>query len=85
MENIEGYKRLGEAVILKAAQDYVAALRRLRRNPRDYKAQDTVAECEKFLRERMGIFTTAEIDGEEIIRELRRKAEHGGKVRRAKQ
>ena len=84
MEDIEGYKRLGKAVILKAAQDYVAALRRLRKNPRDYKAQDIVAECEKFFRERMWMFTTAEIDGEEIIRELRRKAEHGGRVRRGK-
>lgn len=39
MENIEGYKRLGEAVILKAAQDCVAALRSVRRSPKDYKAQ----------------------------------------------
>lgn len=84
-ENIFGYIRLGEAVILQAAEDYLRALRLLDKHPRDSKAQYTVKECEDFFRNRMGMFTISEIDGEAIIKAVRRRIKTGGRIRRAKQ
>lgn len=83
--NIDGYIRLGEAVILQAAEDYLRALRALDRHPNDSKVQYTVKECEDFFRNRMGMFTISEIDGDSIIKALRKRAKGNGRIRRAKQ
>lgn len=83
--SIEGYLRLGEAVILQAAEDYLRALRLLDKHPQDSKALYTVKECEDFFRNRMEIFSASEIDGEAIIKAIRRKVKAGGRIKRAKQ
>lgn len=74
--NIDGYMRLGEAVIMQAAKDYMKALRQLNKHPRDSAAKYTVKECESFFRNRMGMYMVSDIDGETIIRELRRKVDN---------
>lgn len=83
--NISGYLRLGEAVILQAAEDYLRALRTLDKHPKDSAARYTVKECEDFFRNRMGMFTTSEIDGGAIIKALRQRAKSSGRIKRAKQ
>lgn len=74
--NIDGYMRLGEAVIMQAVKDYMRALHKLEKHPRDSAAKYTVKECESFFRERMGMYVVSDIDGEAIIRELRRKVDN---------
>jgi hypothetical protein len=74
--NIDEYMRLGEAVIMQAARDYMKALRQLNKHQRDSAAKYTVKECESFFRNRMGKYVVSDIDGEAIIRELRRKVDN---------
>ncbi|MDU7709410.1 MAG: hypothetical protein E7J94_19285 [Clostridium sp.] len=74
--NIDENMRLGEAVIMQAARDYMKALRQLNKHQRDSAAKYTVKECESFFRNRMGKYVVSDIDGEAIIRELRRKVDN---------
>lgn len=59
--NIDGYMRLGEAVIMQAARDYMKALRQLNKHQRDSAAKYTVKECESFFRNRMGKYVVSDI------------------------
>lgn len=44
----ENYRALADAIILRAVKDFQHAYRRLRRNPNDKKAQDSVREITNF-------------------------------------
>ena len=44
----ERYARLANAIILQAVKDFRPAYRRLKRNPNDRSAQDTVREITNF-------------------------------------
>lgn len=47
--DIEGYLRLGNAVVENTVSDWRKAVRALRRNPRNKNAQAMLIECEDFL------------------------------------
>ena len=70
---IEGYQRLSAAVVEQAVKDYTRALRRLYRLPYDREAMDGKAECERFFRRDMGMYS--DLDGESIIMEIRNKVD----------
>lgn len=65
----EGYALCAAKVVEQAAQDYRRALRRLHYHPADQAAQDAKAECERFFRRDMGMYS--DLDGEAIIREIK--------------
>ena len=67
---MNGYRRLANEIILCAVKDYRAAKRKLKRNPNNYAAKDTVAEVERFFRSDW-YKTLTDIDGETLIRKLR--------------
>lgn len=66
--NIDGYKNLAFAVVIKAAQDYRIALKRLHRRPDDILANRTRKDCERFFRDEVSYYT--EIDGLVIMRKI---------------
>lgn len=70
---MEGYRTLAIAIIEQAVKDYRCALRKLRRKPDNGVALHTVMECERFFRRDMG--TYSDLDGEAIIREIRKKVQ----------
>ena len=63
------YERLGNAVILQAAEDYRRALRKLKRSPENRDAIEEALGIERFFRSGWyGILTG--VDGEYLIRRL---------------
>lgn len=70
---MDGYERLANEIILLAVKDYRGALKKLKRNPHNYAAKDTVAEVERFFRSDWYKELT-EVDGEMLIRKLREEA-----------
>lgn len=44
------YESLAEGVIVQACNDFAEAVKRLKRNPNDYKAFLEKRECERFFR-----------------------------------
>lgn len=54
-------------------QDYRRALRRLYHHPGDQAAQDAKTECERFFRRDIGMYS--DLDGESIIRAIRKRVE----------
>ena len=47
---MDGYEKLANAIIIQAAKDYRAALRRLRRKPGNKDAQNEKESIERFFR-----------------------------------
>lgn len=74
MVNLEGYKRLGNAVILQAVKDYMTALRKKEKNKNDSVVNSEIDNCEEFFRKRMKAFTMADIDGNAVIKALQERA-----------
>lgn len=74
MVNLEGYKRLGNAVILQAVKDYMAALRKKEKNKNDSVVNSEIDNCEEFFRKRMKAFTMADIDENAVIKALQERA-----------
>lgn len=70
---IDGYQRLCAAVVEQAAKDYTRALRRLHRHPHDREAIDGKAECERFFRREIQLYS--DLDGEYIMRKIREKVD----------
>lgn len=69
----ERYEALANAIIVQAAEDYKAALRQLRQNPRFGDALRVKVEVERFFRSNwFGVLTT--LDGEWLIEALRKEA-----------
>ena len=67
----DGYTKLANAIVVRAAQDYRQALRALKRNPKNDAAQNTVREAERFFRSGWYQALTA-VDGEYLIEMLRK-------------
>ena len=64
------YERLANAIILQAVTDYRAALKRIRRSPKNQDAIDDALRIERFFRS--GWFSQlTSVDGESLIRRLR--------------
>ena len=71
--NTEACQNLANAIIIKAANDYRAALRRQLRNPGSVKADHDIREIERFFRSNWFTCLTT-IDGEYMIERLRKEA-----------
>ena len=74
----DNYKALANAIILQAVKDFRPAYRRLKRNPNDKLAQDTVREITQFFCSDY-FCTLTDLDGpallNRIIREMDEKYE----------
>ena len=65
----EAYIKLSNAIIIQAAKDYRAALKRLKKHPHDTDARGVKNECERFFRSQWYSQLTS-VDGEFIIRKI---------------
>lgn len=63
------YERLANAIILQAVTDYRAALKRVKRNPKDRERMDEALRIERFFRSGWYQCLT-NVDGEYLIRRL---------------
>ena len=63
------YERLANAIILQAVTDYRAALKRIKRNPKNRETIDEAMRVESFFRSGWYSQLTA-VDGEYLIRRL---------------
>ncbi len=69
-----GHQALANAIVKQAAQDYLAALKTLRRHPDSKAAMAEVMEIEKFLHSPWyGVLT--QVDPDYLIRRLRRETD----------
>ena len=66
----EAVTRLANAIVITAAKDYRAALKKLKRNPGNKDAMATAMECERFFRSKWYMALTT-VDGEWLINKLR--------------
>lgn len=64
------YERLANAIILQAVTDYRAALKLIRRSPKNQDAIDEALRIERFFRSAWYSQLTS-VDGEYLIRRLR--------------
>ena len=64
------YEELANAIIIRAAKDYRAAARKLKRNPHNHLAQAEIDSIERFFRSDWYKCLT-EVDGEMLIRKLK--------------
>lgn len=66
------YENLANAIIVQAARDYMAALKKLKKNPRNREAMSDAMKLEQFFHSSWyGVLTTA--DPDYLIGELREK------------
>lgn len=66
------YQNLANAIVAQAAQDYLSALKRLKKNPRNRTAMDEAMQLEKFFHSGWyGVLTG--VDPDYLIRKLREK------------
>jgi hypothetical protein len=67
---MDPYEKLANAIILQAVKDYRAAIRKLKRNPRNHLAQADIDSIERFFRS--GWYATlTQVDGEMLIKKLK--------------
>ncbi|MBR0136407.1 MAG: hypothetical protein IJM18_09400 [Clostridia bacterium] len=65
------WRDLANAIVEQAAKDYIAALRKLRKYPENYRAKTQIAELERFFRsDWYGELT--DIDVERLMRMLKK-------------
>lgn len=64
------WQSLANAIVISAAKDYRAALRRLRRRPNSKTALSGIAELERFFRSDW-YRTLTNVDGELLIQKLK--------------
>ncbi len=76
-DNLDGYERLANAIIHLAAQDYMRALRSLKRNPRNRTAKQIVEDNERFFRSDWYAALTS-VDGDYLIRRMKEKVGYEG-------
>lgn len=67
------YERLANAIVLQAVSDYRAALRKVRKYPKNREALDTALQIEKFFHSQW-YQTLTSVDGEYLITQLREEA-----------
>ena len=70
---INGWEELASAIIMAAVKDYRRAMQRIRRCSGAKMPMERIRECERFFRSEW-FRTLTEIDGEALIRKLRREA-----------
>lgn len=66
------YQNLANAIVAQAAQDYLSALKRLKKNPRNRTAMDEALQMEKFFHSGWYEILT-DVDPDYLIRKLREK------------
>lgn len=66
----ENYQNLANAIIILAAKDYRAALRRLKKSPGNQMAESEIKELERFFRSPWYEMLT-DVDGEYLIKRIR--------------
>ena len=66
------YQNLANAIVAQAAQDYLSALKRLKKNPRNRTAMDDAMQLEKFFHSGWYEILT-DVDPDYLIRKLREK------------
>ena len=69
--NTQACRDLADAIIIKAAKDYRAALRRKRNNPGSVRADYRIREIERFFRSEWFTCLT-DVKGEALIERLRK-------------
>ena len=69
--NTQACRDLANAIIIQAAKDYRAALRRQRRNPDSEAARRVISEVERFFRSKWFTCLT-EVKGEYLIERIRK-------------
>lgn len=70
---MDPYEKLANAIVLSAARDYRAALKRLKKNPKSKDAMHDAMACERFFRS--GWYSTlTSVNGEYLIERLRKEA-----------
>lgn len=67
---IDPWQSLANAIVISAAKDYRAALRRIRRNPKSKTALSEIADLERFFRSDWYAMLT-NVPGETLIRKLK--------------
>lgn len=67
--NIEGMKRLCNAIVLRAVEDYRSARNRIRKNKKDMKAEWQIQEIQNFFLSSWFTALTS-LDGKTLIRKL---------------
>ena len=72
------WEHLGNAVVERAALDYIRAVKALRAHPEDEASAAMVRDCEDFFcTNRIQLFSA--VDGRALLEELRRDSTWGGK------
>lgn len=66
------YQNLANAIVAQAAQDYLSALKKLKKNPRNRMAMDEAMQLEKFFHSGWYEILT-DVDPDYLIRKLREK------------
>jgi hypothetical protein len=66
------YQNLANAIVAQAAQDYLSALKKLKKNPRNRMAMDEAMQMEKFFHSGWYEILT-DVDPDYLIRKLREK------------
>ena len=69
------YQELANAIVVRAAEDYRDALKKLKFNPNNRIALDTAKECERFFRSQWYQALTT-VDGEMLMRKLRQEVQN---------
>jgi hypothetical protein len=68
---MNGYERLGNAVVMQAVRDWRSTTRTLKRNPGNYEAKRLKEDCEQFfLSQDFNVFTA--LDGKALLDKLRK-------------
>lgn len=65
------YEKLANAIVLQAVSDYRAALKKVKKNPKNRDAIDEALQIEKFFRSEW-YQTLTSLDGEYLIERLRK-------------
>lgn len=65
------YERLGNAIVIQAARDYRAALKKLKKNPKNKEVIEEALQIEKFFQSPFYQVLTF-VDGEYLISQLRK-------------
>jgi hypothetical protein len=69
--DMDPYEKLGNAVVLQAVKDWRDAVKRLKKNPKNFEADNMKKDCEKFfLSQHFSIYT--DLDGEALLHQLKK-------------
>lgn len=68
---MDGYEKLANTIVILAAKDYMAALKRIKKNPHNRDAIGTAIQCERFF-ESQWFSVLTDVDGTWLKEKLRR-------------